>query len=166
MPNTAHKNITGADLHEPKGAGAASASTVYVADGAGSGTWQKISTSEIDTTFKNSNLVPLTFRFDDIGTATSKFIVSPIAGDISKVYTVIDAAITTTDTIITLEIGGVAVTNSAVTIAFTGSAAGTVDSSTPSAAKTVTAGQAIEVISDGATDATVGATITLLMDVS
>lgn len=37
-----HKNITEADLHEPKGVSLATADTVYVADGAGSGDWVKV----------------------------------------------------------------------------------------------------------------------------
>lgn len=39
MANVAHKNLTGTDLHEPKGCAAAAAGKVYVADGAGSGAW-------------------------------------------------------------------------------------------------------------------------------
>ena len=39
MANVLHKNLTTTDLHEPKGADAASAYEVYIADGAGSGTW-------------------------------------------------------------------------------------------------------------------------------
>lgn len=35
----AHSALTGAELHEPKGVAAATAKTVYVADGAGSGSW-------------------------------------------------------------------------------------------------------------------------------
>lgn len=35
----AHKNLTGVNLHEPKGAATAVSGAVYVADGAGSGTW-------------------------------------------------------------------------------------------------------------------------------
>ncbi len=61
------------------------------------------------------------------------------------------------------EIGGTLVTNSAITITQSGSAAGDVDSSTPSAANTVTAGQAIEVISDGLSTTNVDATITLVI---
>lgn len=34
-----HKNLTGADLHEPKGADTAVSGRVYVSDGAGSGAW-------------------------------------------------------------------------------------------------------------------------------
>jgi len=36
---TPHSTLTGADLHEPKGVSIATANTVYVADGAGSGSW-------------------------------------------------------------------------------------------------------------------------------
>ena len=39
MANVLHKNLTTTDLHEPKGADAASAYEVYIADGAGSGAW-------------------------------------------------------------------------------------------------------------------------------
>lgn len=34
-----HKDLTGADLHEPKGVSAATSGQVYMADGAGSGSW-------------------------------------------------------------------------------------------------------------------------------
>jgi len=34
-----HKDLTGADIHEPKGIASAAAGRVYVADGAGSGAW-------------------------------------------------------------------------------------------------------------------------------
>ena len=34
-----HRNLTGADLHEPKGVDTANQGEVYVADGAGSGSW-------------------------------------------------------------------------------------------------------------------------------
>lgn len=36
---TQHKNIVDADRHEPKGATAAAANTVYISNGAGSGSW-------------------------------------------------------------------------------------------------------------------------------
>ena len=34
-----HNTLTGADLHEPKGVATATAGQIYIADGAGSGTW-------------------------------------------------------------------------------------------------------------------------------
>ena len=39
MADVLHRNLTGADLHEPKGIETAAAGEVYVADGSGSGTW-------------------------------------------------------------------------------------------------------------------------------
>lgn len=43
MTTSVHKNLTGSDLHEPKGADTALVGTVYVSDGAGSGSWQSAS---------------------------------------------------------------------------------------------------------------------------
>ena len=34
-----HANLTGSDLHEPKGVASATANKVYVSDGAASGAW-------------------------------------------------------------------------------------------------------------------------------
>lgn len=48
MP-TVHAELTGAELHEPKGADTASANTVYVADGTGSGVWKKVGSNNLDT---------------------------------------------------------------------------------------------------------------------
>lgn len=45
MANVAHASLTGSELHEPKGADTAGLGTVYVADGAGSGSWNSIGTS-------------------------------------------------------------------------------------------------------------------------
>lgn len=49
MANVAHKNLTGTDLHEPKGVAAATVDKVYVSDGAGSGAWQKIDRDQLDS---------------------------------------------------------------------------------------------------------------------
>lgn len=50
MATKSHKTLTGNQLHEPKGADAASANTLYVADGAGSGAWSKLTASNLTTT--------------------------------------------------------------------------------------------------------------------
>ena|SRR3990167_2273787 len=44
-----HKDITEANLHEPKGVSSAAINKVYVSDGAGSGTWQKVAAAQIDS---------------------------------------------------------------------------------------------------------------------
>lgn len=43
MANVSHATLAGADLHEPKGIGAALLGTVYIADGVGSGAWSSAS---------------------------------------------------------------------------------------------------------------------------
>lgn len=45
MTNVSHASLTGSQLHEPKGADSATLGTVYVADGAGSGSWSSVGTS-------------------------------------------------------------------------------------------------------------------------
>lgn len=52
MANVEHSTLTGSDLHEPKGVAAASANRVYVANGAGSGTWTTIGTAVLDAAAK------------------------------------------------------------------------------------------------------------------
>lgn len=42
MANVQHRDLAEANLHEPKGVSLASANTVYVATGSGSGTWDKV----------------------------------------------------------------------------------------------------------------------------
>lgn len=61
MP-TSHSTLTGIDLHEPKGAADAASGQVYVANGAGSGTW--------------TNRVQMGFLdYNDLATATTKIVV-------------------------------------------------------------------------------------------
>lgn len=50
MADIEHSQIPSEYCHEPKGAPEAAAGTVYIADGVGSGTWQKLPLSSLDTT--------------------------------------------------------------------------------------------------------------------
>lgn len=45
MVDVAHSTLTGADLHEPKGVASAASGTVYISDGAGSGSWGTVASS-------------------------------------------------------------------------------------------------------------------------
>ena len=110
--------------------------------------------------------IVLNAAIDDVSTAGSYWVVSPVAGTVSAIYSVINGAIATADAGLSFEIGGTAITGGGITIANAGSAAGDVDSSTPSAANTVTAGQAIELITDGASTNTVKAEISIVIQVS
>jgi len=145
-----HVNITDPEIHEPKGIAAATVGKVYVADGAASGSW-------------NYQVDYITCIIDDISTAQSDWVVAPYAGNIIKIYSVIDTAITVADATLSFEIAGVAITSGGITITQAGSAAGDVDSSTPSAANAVTAGQAIECITNGGSTTASKATITLVI---
>ena len=167
MANVQHSALTGASLHEPKGAAAASADTMLAANGAGVTNWQKVAVANINTSsVKNVNKIYLTYTITDLNAAASYYLVCPLAGVISKIYSVIESALATADNVLTFEIAGVAVTNGTVTITQAGSAAGDVDSATPTAARTLTAGQALEIISDGGTSSTTKCTLTFEIDVT
>lgn len=45
-----HKDLTGAELHEPKGVESALSGTVYVADGSGSGSWTNLGGDRVTLT--------------------------------------------------------------------------------------------------------------------
>ena len=108
-----------------------------------------------------ANKIYLTVDMTDISTAASVWVVAPVACTFTGLWSVINAAITSADAAITTEIGGTAVTGGAITIANSGSAAGDVDSATPTAANTLTAGQALEIITDGGSSTTSRATFTV-----
>lgn len=90
----------------------------------------------------------------DLSTAGSTFTVAPVRGKIVRVYSAIGAAITTGNGTWTMEINGTAVTGVSVTVTQSGSAAGDVDSATPTGANNVNEGDTIEFITDGACDTT------------
>ena len=91
----------------------------------------------------------LTAKITDISTAGSTFVAVPDGGKIVKILTSIKNAITTADAALTFEIGGTAVTGGAITVTQSGSAAGDVDTATPTAANRVEGDGAIEMITDG-----------------
>lgn len=122
-----------------------------------------IELTDVNSTAAELDSFTLCVTMADISTSASVWIVSPYAATIESVHSVINGTIATADGAITMEIGGVAVTGGAITVAYDGSAAGDVDSATPTAANTVTAGQAIEIITSGAPTNTIITTFTLVM---
>lgn len=150
---SANQIASGADAVD--GPASATDNAVCVFDGA---TGKLIKDSTLSITEAQTR--ELTVIIDDISTAGSVFIASPYAGTITSIQSVIDGAITVADAVITSEIGGVTVTDSAITIANAGSGAGVVDSATPSAANVLAVGDALEAITDGGSTGTVKGTIT------
>lgn len=111
------------------------------------------------------NKVTLHFTITDVSTAGQTFIPIPIEfdGDIVEIRTALNGAIATADAVLTPKINGVAVTNGVITIANAGSAAGDVDSSFPTGARTVRAGDAIEIETTGASTNAVEVTGTVVI---
>lgn len=107
-----------------------------------SGTALSASATELNQTI-------LTMDIADGSADATYYMVVPHAGTISAIYSVIDGAVSTADITITSRIGSTAITDGAITIATASSAAGDVDSCTPSALNTVTAGQAINFVVAG-----------------
>lgn len=108
----------------------------------------------------------LTVDMTDISAAGSVWVAPGRACTFKKLTSVINAAITGANCAITTEIGGALVTNGGLTITQSGSAAGDVDSATPTAANVLTASQALEIISDGASSTTSRGTFTAEFELS
>ena len=92
----------------------------------------------------------ITAKIADISTASSTFVAIPDGGRVIKIFTALQGAIGTANGAITFEIGGTAMTGSAITVTQSGSAAGDVDTAEPTALNTVSEGGTIEMITDGA----------------
>lgn len=142
-----HSTLTTTDLHEPKGVAAANADQTYIANGSASGVWTA-----------SDNNIYLSVHEADISTAGSVWIPSPCTGTVTKIHTIIDGVIATANAGITFEINGTLIAAGAITIAYSGSAAGDVDSSTPSGARTLAIGDKLECITDGASTNTIKVT--------
>lgn len=110
------------------------------------------------------NQYHITAYLADVSTAGQIYVVAPDAGRIVKIQSALNGAIATANAVLTAKIGGTAVTNGAITIAYSGSAAGDVDSCSPTAANSVTAGQAIEIETNGASTNTVPVMLTITIE--
>lgn len=115
------------------------------------------------------NTPPVSRRFitaylADVSTAGQIYVVPGFRGKIIKAYTALNGAISGANAGLTLKIGGTAVTGGTITIAHSGSAAGDVDTCTPTALATFTSAQAIEIETDGASTDTAAVMITLELE--
>ena len=87
----------------------------------------------------------------DISTAASSFTGAlPYDVEITGAYVTQETAVTVAAAAVTFEIGGVAITTMAVTVLETGAAGDAFAAVAPTGANTLTAGTAVEVITDGA----------------
>jgi len=139
-----HKDLTGSDLHEPKGIEVATSGQVYVSDGAGSGSW-----SDPLAEINNLNSFDITGVIPDISDPNSNFMhVLARDGILSVLRTVIDAPVTVADAVLSIYRNGVLL-GQTLTVAFSGSAKGITDVLTLSPTYTFTMGDTIEIRTDG-----------------
>lgn len=158
-----HVDIESANAHEPKHittSGTADAGKVITPSDTSAGTSELRLLTESEISEKTEYL---TLWFDDLSTATTRYVVAPFAGTLTQVYSVIQAAITGADCTLTVSIDGVNVNPATITITQSGSAAGDVDSVSPTTINTFSAGDKIEVATDGGDTAGTAAMITLVM---
>lgn len=142
-----HKDLTGAELHEPKGAASATDGTVYVADGAGSGNWTPIYDG-IYTLNEYWMTAPIT----DISTVSDKaYIYVPVESEIFELAAIINNAITTADAVLSIYINGVLFADT-LTVVQAGSFAGQLHHTNITTSNTVPAFSVIEIRSNGASD--------------
>ena len=154
MANVNHSSLTDPLIHEPKGVASASAGKVYVANGSGSGTWTAKETLVGET---------LTGYIDNISASSTVYVPIPFAGTISKVVTVLEAAISSANAIVTVK-NSAAASMGTITVTHSGSAAGDVDTLAPSSNNTVAADSFITIASDGGSTNTATLRFVVVLD--
>jgi hypothetical protein len=154
MANVNHNTLTDPYLHEPKGVASAASGKVYVANGAGSGAWTAKETLVGET---------LAGYIDNISAVSTVYVPIPFAGTISKVVTVLEASIASADSTITVK-NAAAASMGTITVEYSGSAAGDVDTLSPSSNNTVTADSFITIASDGGSTNTAALRFVVVLD--
>lgn len=167
-----HKDLTGTDLHEPKGVSGAAANTVYVADGSGSGAWQKpeaanVTVADADDNFTATNVEAALAElfegyhtsngvFEDVSTASTLLIPIPFDCTVTKIVMILGGALATADASVTVTRADGAAMGSQ-TITQSGSTEGTVFEFTPSgnASFTYSSHKYVKLVSDGGSTNTV-----------
>jgi hypothetical protein len=154
-----HKDLTNSELHEAKNIANASTSDAGKiltpsASTAGTSELRYLNEPEV-----KQKVCYITAHFPDVANKSDIFIPMSFAGTVTGVKTIIDGAIGTADTVLTCKVGSTAMTNGTITIAYSGSAAGDVDSCTPTALNTFGASDYLRVTSDTAGSGTVNATV-------
>lgn len=152
-----HKDLTGDQLHEPKGTSTAPEGSVYVADGGGSGTWLDPVES-----INNRNLYTMEQRFDDLGTSGSIFFNVPYTSELKALNILLYDSVDV-DTVITIYINGVLFADS-LTITAAGSTGGQKKSLGVTTPHSIAAGSLVSIASDGASTVVTKAEVQLELE--
>ena len=97
----------------------------------------------------SSELVRVDVTIPDVSSAETAYGYCPVAGKIVAIKSVLQSAISVADATVTCKIGSTSITSGTLTITAAGSAAGDIDSATPSAANITTEGALLVAASDG-----------------
>lgn len=140
---TEHSQLTGAQLHEPKGVATATAGTVYIADGSGSGSWQTPNTSIVQP---NSRLLQTSFT--DITNPSSVYFYIPHNCSLVALTVITYAPVTGGDDVLRTYVNGTSRPETS-TVTAAGSAAGVASTMSYSGTTLVSAGSIVRIDSDG-----------------
>lgn len=110
-----------------------------------------------------ANLVALTLNIADLTTGHTYYVASPVAGHITKLQAILNAALGTANATLTGYIATTPITTGAFTLLYSGSAAGDYFALTPSGANTVAVGSKINFVVTGSQALQVGCTVTILI---
>jgi hypothetical protein len=139
-----------------------SGDVIYVNASDGSAWYEVTSSAGVVTSAPiGADTFILTGQITDISTAGQVYIVSPVAAEVVSVSSVINTAITTADA--TLTVKTAAGTVGTITVAYSGSAPGDVDTLAASSNTAVAAGATVEIETDGGSSTASVAQITVLM---
>ena len=154
MANVNHSSLTDPYLHEPKGVATATSGDVYVANGSGSGAWTAKQT-----------LIELSIEgyLEDVSSVEKVYVPIPFAGTVSKVLTVLEASISSSNSIVTVK-NSAGSSMGTLTITASGSAAGDIDTLSPTSNNIVTADSFITIESNGGSTNTAKLRFVVVLD--
>ena len=152
-----HKDLTGTQLHEPKGASTAALNTAYISDGLGSGAWASPTGSVY-----NKNIYSLLTTLTDLGTAGSVYFYVPIKSRILSYHVTIYGAVDV-NTLFDPYVNGVLIADP-ITVIASGSSAGQTTSRIMVSNTDMAAASSVRVTSNGAATAVVRADIQVVFE--
>lgn len=156
-----HSTLSGADLHELKGVATAASGAVATASG-GATVWQKITTTNVDSTsLLRVNEGVVTASLDDVSTAS--FVLIPLPKcTVNTVYLTLSTGITVADSTVTFTNSTGPATLGTKTITQSGSTEGTSFTFTATTNNAFTTGTYLKVATDGASTTAAVLSITVI----
>ena len=168
MP-TLHSTLTGADNHEPKGVESALSTTVYKANGSGSGVWSNVQASEVVVTDTNSvftggNVETVLYElyqttnliegsFTDVSNVETVLLPIPFNCEVLQIKMILSGPITVANSVVTVTRSDGAAMGKQ-TISYAGSTEGTSFTFIPASNNTFSGHNYIKLVSDGGSTTT------------